>query len=146
MDFRPALLVGVAGLAAVGLVGGGWTATASAVNDTTAYSAILLGIAGLAVAGVVSAGWTLSLRRAARARQARLLAPFGAILSGGAVAGARNAPAGQERVAVAEGLTRFHAPGCAAVSGLAVRLLDRSDAVGSGLTGCRLCEDAPLNP
>jgi hypothetical protein len=141
MDSRPAVLVGVAGLVAAGLVGAGWTATASAVSDTTAYSAILLGIAGLALAGVASTGWTLSMRRAARARQARLLAPFGAV-----VTGARTGPVGQGRVAVADGLTRFHAPGCAALAGLTVRLLDRADAIGSGLTGCRLCEDAPLNP
>ena len=147
IDQRPAVLAGAAALVvAAGLIGGGWAATASAVNDTTAYSTILLGIAGLALAGVASAGWTLSLRRAARARQARLLAPFGAIVTGGTVAGARTGPGGQGRVAVAEGLTRFHTPGCAALSGLAVRLLDRAEAVGSGLTGCRLCEDAPPNP
>lgn len=140
-DSRPAVLAGVAGLvAATGLVGGGWTVTASAVNDTTAYSAVLLGIAGLALSGVASAGWTLSLRRAARTRQARLLEPFAGLVTGATTAGSGARSADSARVAVADGLTRFHAPGCAALAGLAVHLVDRTEAVRSGLTGCRLCE------
>jgi hypothetical protein len=138
---RPALLVGIVGLvAATGLVGGGWTATASAVNDATAYSTILLGIGGLALAGIASTGWTLSLRRTARVRQARLLEPFAAV-----VAGASGGPVGarQGTVAVAEGLTRFHTPDCAALAGLGVRFVDRTEAVRSGLTGCRLCNARP---
>ena len=141
IDPRPVRLVGAVGLvAAVGLVGGGWNATASAVNDTTAYSTILLGIAGLAVAGVASAGWTLSLRRSVRARQARLLAPFSAPTAAEATPGTGLAADDRGRVAVAEGLTRFHTPGCAAVAGLPVRLMESADAARSGLTGCRLCQ------
>jgi hypothetical protein len=138
---RPALLVGIVGLvAAASLVGGGWSATASAVTDTTAYSTVLLGISGLALTGVVSAGWTLSLRRAARVRQARLLEPFAALLTdaaGGSAGGGRGA------VAVAEGLTRFHTPGCAALAGLDVRMVDHGEALRSGLVGCRLCAARP---
>ena len=127
-------------VAAVGLVGAGWIATASAVADTTAYSTILLGITGLAVAGVASAGWTLSLRRSVRARQARLLAPFGAAPAAETTPGAGPGADARGRVAVAEGLTRFHASGCAAVAGLPVRLMDSADAARSGLSGCRLCQ------
>ena len=129
----------VAGVVAAALVAGGWVATASAVNDSTAYATGLLGIAGLAVAGMASTGWTLSLRRANRQRQAHLLAPFGAAL---AMAGA-GPSACPGRVAVADGLTRFHAPGCAALSGLAVRLVDHDHAARSGLAACPLCEPRP---
>ncbi len=129
----------LAGLVAAVLVAGGWVATASAVDDTTAYATVLLGIAGLAVAGTASTGWTLSLRRANRQRQAHLLAPFGAAL---ALAGG-GPGAAPHRVAVADGLTRFHTPGCAAVSGLAVRLVDPDHAARSGLAACPLCEPRP---
>lgn len=110
------------------------------MNDTTAYSTILLGISGLALAGVVSAGWTLSLRRAARVRQARLLEPFAAVVAGATGGGAG---AGQETVVVADGLTRFHTPGCAAIAGLDISMVDHAEAVRSGLTGCRLCDARP---
>jgi hypothetical protein len=130
----PLKLSVVAGLAAVALLVGGWVATASAVEDSTAYATILLGIAGLAVAGMASAGWTLSLRRANRARQATLLAPFGLL----AVAGPEPALL-TSQVAVADGLTRFHVPGCAAVAGLSVRIVDHDQASRSGLARCPLC-------
>jgi hypothetical protein len=138
---RPALLAAVAGLVvSTGLVGGSWTATASAVNDDTAYATILLGITGIALAGVVSAGWTLHLRRVARVRQARLLEPFGPYLPSAAAAAGTGAG---RRVAVADGLSRYHQPGCAALRGLAFRLVDPAEATGSGLASCRLCEPAP---
>jgi hypothetical protein len=137
---RPALLAAVAGLVvSTGLVGGGWTATASAVNDDTAYATILLGITGIALAGVVSAGWTLHLRRVARARQARLLEPFGPYLPSLTAAGS----GAGSRVAVVDGLSRYHQPGCAALRGLAFRLVTPAEATGSGLASCRLCEPAP---
>jgi hypothetical protein len=136
---RPALLVAVAGLVlSTGFVGGGWTATASAVNDDTAYATILLGITGIALAGVVSAGWTLHLRRAARARQARLLEPFGSYLPS---LSAAETGAGR-RVAVADGLSRYHQPGCAALRGFDVRLVGLAEATASGLVNCRLREPA----
>jgi hypothetical protein len=138
---RPALMAALAGLALCSaLVVGGWTATASAVSDDTAYTTLLLGITGIALAGVVSTGWTLSLRRAARARQARLLEPFGPYLASTVTPSVRGAG---RRVAVADGLSRYHEPGCAALRGLAFRMVARSEATGSGLTGCRLCEPAP---
>ncbi|HET9773275.1 MAG TPA: hypothetical protein VFS16_20455 [Acidimicrobiia bacterium] len=136
----PALLAAVAGLLlSTGLVGGGWTATASAVNDDTAYATVLLGITGIGLAGVVSAAWTLHLRRVSRARQARLLEPFGPTLA--SVAAAAGTDAGS--VAVADGLSRYHRPGCATLRGLAVRLVSPAEASGSGLATCRLCEPAP---
>jgi hypothetical protein len=130
----PLKLSVVAGLAAVALLVGGWVATAAAVEDSTAYATILFGIAGLAVAGMASAGWTLSLRRANRARQATLLAPFGLLAAAG--------PAPRlvtDQVAVADGLTRFHVPGCPAVAGLSVRFVDHDQASSSGLARCPLC-------
>ena len=97
-DSRPALLA-IAGLVvAAGLVGGGWSATAAAVDDDTAYAMLLFGIVGIAVAGLASTGWTLSLRRAARVRQARLLEPFAPFLTGSGPA------APMAEVAVADGL------------------------------------------
>lgn len=140
VDSRRVVAVAVGGLAAAGLVGGGWGATASAVTDTAAYSTLLLGIGGLAVAGLVSAGWTLSLRRSARVRQARLLRPFAAVVAQCADRDGGLHATGAARVAVAEGLTRFHTPGCAATSALAVRLVEEAEAVRSGLTRCRLCD------
>ena len=140
VDSRRLVAVAVGGLAAAGLVGGGWGATASAVTDTAAYSTLLLGIGGLAVAGLVSAGWTLSLRRSARVRQARLLRPFAAVVAQCAERDGGLHATGAARVAVAEGLTRFHTPGCAATSALAVRLVEEAEAVRSGLTRCRLCD------
>jgi hypothetical protein len=138
---RPALMAALAGLAlSSALVGGGWTATASAVSDDTAYTTLLLGITGIALAGVVSTGWTLCLRRAARARQARLLDPFRPYLASTA---APSGPGSGRRVAVADGLSRYHEPGCAALRGLAFRMVAPGEATGSGLTGCRLCEPAP---
>lgn len=133
---RPLQLSLLAGLAATALVGGGWMATASAVNDSTAYATILLGIGGLALAGTASAGWTLSLRRAARHRQAGLLAPFTGRLTGSDVTGA----AASRQVAVANGLTRFHVPGCAATTGLTVRMIGGDEAAVAGLRPCPLCE------
>lgn len=140
VDSRRVVAVAVGGLAAAGLVGGGWGATASAVTDTAAYSTLLLGIGGLALAGLVSAGWTLSLRRAARMRQARLLRPFAAVVAQGAGRDGGRRATGEAHVAVAEGLTRFHTPGCAATSALAVHLVEEAEAVRSGLTRCRLCD------
>lgn len=136
MTGRPLQASLLTGLVATALVAGGWVATASAVDDNTAYATILLGIGGLAVAGTASAGWTLSLRRAARQRQARLLGPFTGRLSSASTTDL----ASSGRVAVADGLTRFHVPGCAAMSGLTVRLISVDEAACTGLRPCPLCE------
>ena len=76
----------------------------------------------------------------ARVRQARLLRPFAAVVAQCADRGGGLHATGDARVAVAEGLTRFHTPGCAATSALAVRLVEEAEAVRSGLTRCRLCD------
>jgi hypothetical protein len=135
-------LVGAGGLAAAALVAGGWRATASAVTDSTAYSTVRFGVAGVVLAAVVSVGWTLSLRRAARCRRAVLLAPFATAGADRADPGVPLRPAADGRVAVAEGLTRFHSPGCAALGSLAVRLVDEVEARRAGHTPCHLCDPA----
>ena len=137
-----AALLPLAGLAvAAALVGAGSVGTSNAVHDDTAFAGLLLGIAGLAVAGLTSASWTLALRRRARRRQVRLLGPWAAVLDTAATNQPGAVRSGPGMVAVADGLTRFHHPGCQSLSGVEIRLVDAGAAARAGLARCRLCDD-----
>lgn len=140
-------------LAAVGLslslvpVMFGWNHTASRTTDGPAMDGVSIAITGLILAGLTVAASTWWMRRTVQSRARRLLRPFLAKLDsmsanqpGDAVSEQlASPPTGQAgKVLVAEGLTRYHAPGCPAIAGTAAREVVRRD-VPSTLSPCQLC-------
>src|SRR5581483_10684429 len=106
-------------------VAGGWQASASTTTGSTAIDAAGWSSAGIVVAGIGAAALIITLKRAVRLRQARLLSPvalYGAWQDAGLRMAVSRRPATAEpatTVRFAAGLAHFHRPGCPAVRDLA---------------------------
>ncbi|HVW35022.1 MAG TPA: hypothetical protein VHL53_20990, partial [Acidimicrobiia bacterium] len=127
------------------LVAGGWQASASTATGSKAIDAAGWSAAGIIAAGVGAAALIISLKRAVRLREARILSPvalYGAWQEAGlrmAVGGRTAAVEPAATVRFAAGLRHFHRPGCAAVGELTTDACDRAVAA-ERLEPCPLCE------
>jgi hypothetical protein len=124
----------------------GWNQAAMRHGNQNATDAVTLAVAGLIVTGLVAAAVGLWMLRAMRVRARGVLAPAVAFVEWAGSGKRRRSEQGASRpllsggrsVLVAAGLTRYHAPGCPAVQGLAAREIDRDD-VPPTIRPCRLC-------
>jgi hypothetical protein len=135
-------IVGAGAFTAAVLFAIGWQRAATHADPKIALEGLALGSASLVVVAVASAGATTWLKRMARLRQTRLMAPWtlGEI--------ARNVSeqlpvaarvANDQTVWVAKGLTRYHRADCRALVGASAKEVARAK-VPAALTPCRLCE------
>jgi hypothetical protein len=65
---------------------------------------------------------------------------LGLTLTAGSAGGHGTNGTDTDLVAVADGLSRWHRPGCATLTGQSVRLVARAEATGSALAPCGLCD------
>jgi hypothetical protein len=142
--FRRAMAVWCAGLLAAAIVLMiAWHRAANVTDPKPAVSALAIAVVGLVLAGAAALSGTLSLKRAVKQREGRLLARWVLADLSERIPGllpaesARSSGAG--RVLVSRELTHFHRPGCPATNGIKVREVGR-DRVPAGLAPCDLCE------
>lgn len=134
--------VGAGMVAAAAFYAVGWQRAASHADPKIALEGLALASAGLVVAAAASAGGTMWLKRMARMRQTRIMAPW--TLAELAREVSEDLPAAPRatdngKVWVAKGLTRYHRADCRALVGVNAKEMDRAK-VPHALTPCRLCE------
>jgi hypothetical protein len=134
--------VGAGMLAAAVFYAVGWQRAASHADPKIALEGLVLGSAGLVIAAAASAAGTMWLKRMARLRQTRIMAPW--TLAELARDVSEDLPATPRasdngKVWVAKGLTRYHRAHCRALVGVSAKEIDRAK-VPHALTPCRLCE------
>jgi hypothetical protein len=145
---RGRILAAAGMLAALSFVVAAYVRASGEPNPNPAgFEAIGTGAIGLVAGALAAALATLWVKRTIQIRKSRLLLPWTMAQA------VRRYPVRSEtasgsagsRALVAPGLTRFHAPGCLAVQGLAASEVDTAD-VPAGLTPCELCHtDAAQN-
>jgi len=120
-----------------------WNRAGGVADPKPALEDLSLALVGLMVAGASSVGATLWLKQTVKRRQSQLLAPWelaGLVqrVQGWPATNGAAAPASGPLV-TARGLSRYHREGCAAVQGLATRVV-APDRVPRGLEPCLLCD------
>lgn len=116
----------------------GWLTVSGTRNVPAAFNDSALGVAGLAVAAGAVGLHSFGLRRQVTHRRTQLLAGLGPA-SGATVADTAPSQAGDRRLYVVDGSTRYHRPGCQVLA--TQRPAAVHPAVTTvGLTACRLCE------
>jgi hypothetical protein len=121
-----------------------WHRAANVTDPKPAVSALAIAVVGLVLAGAAALSGTLSLKRAVKQREGRLLARWlladlGERIPGLLPAESVRSNGTSGRVLVSRELTHFHRPGCPATNGIKVREV-RRDRVPAGLAPCDLCE------
>jgi hypothetical protein len=137
-------VVGAGALAAATLFAVGWQRAAAHSDPKIAFEGLAIGSAGIVVAAAFAAASTMWLKRTARLRQTRLMAPW--MLAEMTREVSEDLPVVRRAsdngtVWVAKGLTRYHRAGCRALAGMSAKEVDRAK-VPHALTPCRLCEPA----
>ena len=125
---------GLLGLAAVGLVVAWWEESGTASLHTEIIW-LNVGVSAIVVSGLGNMTWLLQGRRALALRRRELMA---AVPSAAPHAPSADADVDDARVGV-PGTTRYHRPGCAAVSGKAVRSMSVAKHERAGRRPCGLC-------
>ena len=117
-----------------------WVRISGTADPKPGLGALTWAVVGLVIGGLVAALATLGVQRRIQSRKRRLFAPWALAATDGA---ATTAPAAagpsDDAVLIAPELTRFHRPGCPALSGMAARPVDRGD-IPAALEPCDLCE------
>ena len=118
----------------------GWVHSSGSGRQGVAAEGLTLSLSGLLVALAGVAAFLMPSRSRLAARRAHLLRRF--VLADAAAvtptATSTNGASG-DAVLVADGLSRYHRPGCPAVSGVATTRTARA-AIGAALRPCDLCE------
>jgi len=118
----------------------GWVHSSGSGRQGVAAEGLTLSLSGLLVALAGVAAFLMPSRSRLAARRAHLLRRF--VLTDAAAvtptATSTNGASG-DAVLVADGLSRYHRPGCPAVSGVATTRTARA-AIGAALRPCDLCE------
>jgi len=132
---------GTAGIAlGGGALGLAWWRTASDISPHAAYGGVAAGIGALLLAsgsGAAALAWS---RRSVEQRKTAVLAALVDLPADDAEPTVTTAAAsGDGWVVVADGLSEYHRPSCAALPTHDVERV-RADAVPAGLQPCRLCE------
>jgi len=136
---RRARMVAAAGmLVAVAFLVPAWVKISGNAQVKPGLGALTWGVVGLVIGGLIAGLATMGVQRRIQRRTRVLFGAWALALDAGARADAAPvADAGS--VLVADELTRFHRPGCPAVTGVAARRVDRR-AIPADLEPCELCE------
>jgi hypothetical protein len=117
-----------------------WFTVSGHADPEPGLEAITWAVVGLIIGGLIAGLATLRMQRRIQARKRRLFAPWATpVASAPAMAVQEAAVRAPGHVLVAPELTRFHLPGCLAVTGLATRRIDRRE-IPTDLEPCDLCE------
>ena len=135
-------IVGAGVLTAAVFFAFGWQRSATHADPKVALEGLALGSASLVVLAAASAAATMWLKRMARLRQTRLMAPW--TLGEIAREVSEDLPVAprvvnDKTVWVAKGLTRYHRADCRALVGVSAKEITRAK-LPPALTPCRLCE------
>jgi hypothetical protein len=117
-----------------------WVRISGNADPKPGLGALTWAVVGLVVGGLIAALATMRVQRRIQGRKRRLFAPWAPALTDRAAAVTTEVAADDGGpVLVAPELSRFHRPGCPAVTGLATRRIDRRD-IPAALEPCDLCE------
>jgi len=140
---RARIVAGLGLLLSVAFLVPAWVRISGNADPKPGLGALTWAVVGLVLGGLVAALATLRVQRRIQGRKRRLFAPWALAAAGPAATAAASAPAVADeaggQVLIAPELTRFHRPGCPAVTGLATRRVDRR-AIPTALEPCDLCE------
>ena len=140
---RRARVVAAGGmLVAVAFLVPAWVKISGNAQVKPGLGALTWGVVGLVIGGLIAGLATMGVQRRIQRRKRGLFGAWALALDAGADADAGRdaAPvADAGSVLVADELTRFHRPGCPAVTGVATRRVDRR-AIPADLEPCELCE------
>jgi hypothetical protein len=132
---RGRLLAGVGMLVAVVLLVVAWARASGEADPGRSLDAVGIGVVGLIIGGLMTALATLGLKRRLQLRKSRLFSPWVEAETAETI---EIPPVPDGRALVAHELTRYHAPGCPAVKGVATREVDLAD-LPPALEPCDLC-------
>jgi hypothetical protein len=140
---RSRVVTGLGMLVAVAFLVPAWVRISGDADPKPGLGALTWAVVGLVIGGLIAALATLRVQRRIQGRKRRLFAPWAlAVIEPPAVttdAAAVVVGADGGGVLVAAELSRFHRPGCPAVTGIATRLVDRRG-IPAELEPCDLCE------
>jgi hypothetical protein len=137
---RSRVVAGLGMLLAVAFLVPAWVRISGDADPKPGLGALTWAVVGLVIGGLIAALATLRVQRRIQGRKRRLFAPWAPAVTGqpadttdAVVVGADDG-----RVLVAVELSRFHRPGCPAVTGIATRPVDRRG-IPADLEPCDLC-------